>query len=89
MRLHPATPEGKLFRRFRVGALDCAGRSSRQRSSYVANESRGVCDAATRANGFDVEEAKGETDAVDVLELQSMVVDWMADGSVTGKSAGR
>ena len=62
IRFHPATPEGKLFLRLRAGAGDATGRSILQRSSYIAYESRGVCDVATRANGFDGAEEIGELD---------------------------
>lgn len=73
IRFHPATPEGRLFLRFRTGADDATGRNNRQRSSYITYESRGVCDVATRANGFDEAEVKGDVDGEDALGVQSMV----------------
>lgn len=54
-----------------MGADDATGRNNRQRSSYIAYDSRGVCGVATRANGFD--EARGEVDGEDALDVQSMV----------------
>ena len=52
---------------------DATGRSNRQRSSYIAYESRGVWDVATRANGFDGAEVKGELAGEDTPDVQSMV----------------
>ena len=71
---HPATPEGKLFLRLRAGLGDATGRSIFQRSSYIAYESRGVCDVATRANGFDEVVLKGELDCEDAADVQSMIL---------------
>jgi len=76
IRFHPVTPDGKLFLRFRAGtvcSLDDTGRNSRQRSSYSANDSRGECEVATRANGLDAVDGAAKRAEVRALVWEGMV----------------